>query len=179
MKTIKLKEKKFISWKIGIVFILLICSSFIFLKLTHNFTIGYKYYLVEDNNEKTLLGFSKNKNIVDETIFNYITYLTTNNIIIYEYNLEKYIDKKIAIGRKSNINDKQLTTKIQNNISITASGVHVQVAETDMYILDKDWNNVWYTLKQKNIIFNSQDIYTNLYNFAQQNDIDKLLNIAA
>ena len=75
METIKLKDKKFklkLPEKKTLLYILIpsiVLIMIVLFKLL--FQCGYQYYEIEENQEKISIGFSTNKNLIDEFINNF------------------------------------------------------------------------------------------------------------
>ena len=115
METIKLKEKK-INWKkiISIIAIVSLIALLLYLKVI--FCVAYKYYLIDLDKNVSIIGYSQNKYLVNDTMYEQLNILEQKGHRIYDYNLKKGIINRPVIVLKSKLNDKKIIKIIQDNI---------------------------------------------------------------
>ena len=115
METIKLKEKK-INWKkiISIIVIVSLIALLLYLKVI--FCVAYKYYLIDLDKNVSIIGYSQNKYLVNDTMYEQLNILEQKGHRIYDYNLKKGIINRPVIVLKSKLNDKKIINIIQDNI---------------------------------------------------------------
>jgi len=80
------------------------------------FCVAYKYYLIDLDKNVSVIGYSQNKYLVNDTMYEQLKILKQEGHWIYDYNLKKGIIYKPTIVLKSKLNDKKIIKVIQNNI---------------------------------------------------------------
>jgi len=138
METIKLKDKK-LKLKLpskktlclflvpGIVLILIVLFKLLF-------QCGYQYYEIQENQERIPIGFSTNKNLIDEALYEYTTEIKDKGYTIADFNLKKCYAKQFVIKLKSNNNNKGIKEIIKRGTLILVDAKSFTVNNDIIYV---------------------------------------------
>ena len=145
METIKLDDKKF---KIKLpkkktLFLFLVPSIVILFIVLFKifFKVGYAYYEIQETGEKIKIGYSVNKSLVEDTMYDYMKEIKEQGYDIIEFNMKKYYTKKFAIFPKSKYNYSEVISRIKEGtyVSIDATLKRVKIFLKN----SKNLNQLW------------------------------------
>lgn len=146
METIKLKNKKFklkLPKKKTLLLMLIpsiVLIMIVLFKLL--FQCGYQYYEIEENQEKISIGFSTNKNLIDETLYEYTKEIKDKGYIITEFNLKKCYSKRFTIRFKKDTNDNGVKEIIKKGTLILVDAKSITVDNDIIYVGLDQWKDV-------------------------------------
>ena len=146
METIKLKDKKFklkLPKKKTLLLIFIpsiVLIMIVLFKLL--FQCGYQYYEIEENQEKISIGFSTNKNLIDETLYEYTKEIKDKGYIITEFNLKKCYSKRFTIRFKTDTSDKGIKEIIKKGTLIMIDAKSITVGNDIIYVGLDQWENI-------------------------------------
>jgi len=173
MEVIKLKSRRKIKWK-NIIFILLIISFLIFV---FNFKISYKYILIDEELNKTSLGYSQSNNLINETINNYTQQIMDKGYLISDFNMTKIIKiKMVIIPKKIKTNDDYIKQEIKKSVYVQVYAAILSKEDEIIYVY-YDTGQILYnklTKKQQEQIIMSYG-YVNIQEIANQEQIDAFI----
>lgn len=149
MRTIKLENnnKKNLILLRNIIFIIL----FIFLLFKY-FSFTYEYYYISEEKEYINIGLSNEKDLIDETVLNYLNEVKNNNINIADFNLTKSYGKRIKIIFKKDLKEEKnvIENNIKQNIYIKIYGIVISYNNNNYYFLESQEEEILEILKNKN-----------------------------
>lgn len=161
------------------IFILVIIAILVFINCTlylvKNYDINYKYL---DN--VTLIGISQEKNLLEETVEDYISQIEEKGIMVMSYQLDTEMFVKSIITTKQNVSDND---KIENhiikhlNIDVIATKLEIENDKIYYFATDTDCNNFVEKVKEyKNIKYNSCGDIVSYKLLTPQNELDSKIS---
>lgn len=103
METIVLnKKKKKVMWKRIFLFILIIAAIAGCLWFNGHFRATYKYYSIDENRNKIVLGNSDDKLLIEHTLIEVLDKAKTDGYQIADYNMHYIVEKEWHITWKKN-----------------------------------------------------------------------------
>lgn len=117
MRTIKIKNKKYILNKIIYGILLLLLCNFVIFIFSH-LKFQYQYYVIEPNGDIYNIGTSFNKRLIEDTLDESLAVIAQKNNIIDFYFIKYFDKKKILIWDNNKNNDNDIKKTIQNNIVV-------------------------------------------------------------
>ena len=176
METIKLKDKK-PWWKRILPAAAIICTVVLFIYLNIIFCFGYKYIMIDFNKNNKIIGYSQNKELIDETIYNYVHQLNTQEIYVSDYNLKKGFIKHFTIVHKDKINDKQIIDTIEKNIIIFTYAIKITRNNQNIYIPYKyNYKNIIQQIQEKDKNIQTEFVYVDQDKILTNEEIEKYID---
>lgn len=170
MRTIKLENnnKKNLILLRNIIFIIL----FIFLLFKY-FSFTYEYYYISEKKEYINIGLSNEKDLIDETVLNYLNEVKNNNINIADFNLTKSYGKRIKIIFKKDLKEEKnvIENNIKQNIYIKIYGIVISYNNNNYYFLENQEEEILEILKNKN--FNIKEDFFYLHQLSSIENLTK------
>lgn len=179
METIKLKEKKIKINKKTLWICLLPSVCIIFIVLFNLlFHRGYEYYIIQENNKKIKIGFSTEKNLIDDTVTEYLHKVKEDGCGVLSFNLKKYYVKKSAIAKRSRDDTSDIRQSIEKNIYVKIDAVKIEVKDKTLLVKFSEGRNVIERLKKLdkkiNLVYNN--VYIDYKDLSSQNDIENFIS---
>lgn len=146
METIKLidkKPKKIILWKriFFFLFIIIGISAYIVFNVLFNFR--YRYYIINNEGNKTEIGIAATDNLVNITVKEYLEELGKEGYQITDFNLNNIITNNIIITWKDiNNNEDNIKSKIKESLYIKTYAEKITCADNSIYVLEKTAQNI-------------------------------------
>ena len=152
METIKLDDKKF---KIKLpkkktLFLFLIPSIVILFIVLFKifFKVGYAYYEIQETGEKIQIGYSVNKSLVEDTMYDYMKEIKEQGYDIIEFNMKKYYTKKFTIFSKSKYNYSEVISRIKEGTYVSIDASKITVNNVFIYVNSKEGRDVFEKFKK-------------------------------
>ena len=179
METIKLKEKKSKINKKTLWICLLpsVCILFVIL-FNLLFHCGYEYYIIQENGKKVKVGFSTDKNLIDNTITDYLHEVKANGCGVLEFNLKKIYVKKSAIAKRSRDNTASIQQSIERNLFVKIDAVEIKVKDKTFLVKFSEGRNVIEKLKKldKKINLTYNNVYIDYKDLSSQDSIENFIS---
>ena len=183
METIKLKQKKkkSIKWKNFLIFLIILFFILLFFWIKYSFHFAYEYYIIDDNQNKIILGTSSDKNLINMTVWQYTDTIKEEGYAISDFNLKTVIKKKKVIISKNHIDKtEEIKNKIKEEIYIYVCAEKLIIEETIIYIPYKKLNSTINKITEANKTLNIEKDYeyVNIKNIWTDDEInDYILSI--
>ena len=167
METIKLKEKKKrkIQWKRVLIMFIIVAATAICITLNACFRVSYRYYEIDNNQNKITLGVSADKNLIKNSVSDYIETIADNGFQIADFNLEKVYDKQIIITWRKNKQDTEdIQSAIEEGTYVIVYAGKITVGEDIIYIKPKLVNSTVEKIKEKDkkVTIQKEYVYINV-----------------
>ena len=178
METIKLDDKKFkirlpkkktLLWIfVPSIIILLVALFKIFFK------VGYVYYEVQEGGQRIKIGYSVNKDLVEDTLYYYLKDIKEQGYEIVDFNLKKYYTKRFTIFPKNKYNYSEVEERIKNGTYVSIDASKITVNNVIIYVKFADGKNIFE--KFKKFKPKIENVYIDISQIWTYDEIEKYFN---
>lgn len=151
METIVLnKKKKKIMWKRIFLMFLIIAATAVCIYCAEHFRIGYKYYAIDENGTKTILGTSANSKLIEKTLIEKLDKSRSNGYQVADHNMNHIVDKKWVITWNNNNDDANIIqSTIDSYIYVIVYALKLDINNKTYILPDTQGYDILHTLKKK------------------------------
>jgi hypothetical protein len=181
METIKLKQKKKkkIMWK-KLFIILISCAAIAgcaFLGACCR--IRYKYYIITPEHDKIDLGISKNRHLVDDTIYAAITEKRLEYKDIADYSLNMIInDQRTIAWVWDKTDDAAIQDTIVDNLYVIVYATKITVRGDSIFVTQENESSIVKQIQTKNkkVEIQRDYLYTNINSLSTDEEIKNFID---